>query len=447
MKLSLAALLIVAATANAHAHAEIQMQMPPGTTSPVPDTTRQAPPTAESAALQAAEENIASEKYTEAVTLLKPFATSTQTNARIFYDLAFAQDALGNNNEAAAAYRSAIALKPEDVTARASLGLLLARTGNAKEAEEQLTAVTKVPNADPAIQARAYRALAQIHFRAPARAIPELIQALKLSPETPDDAAMAAELTDSQHDDAATEKAYAHASELAPNDIEVAVGYARVLSRLKKSAEAQKVLQKALENHPQNHVLLAELASEQLLDGQTEAALPSLEKLHKTEPENGAVALLLARAYTNAGAPDKAYDLYDSLLKTSPEDVTILSGTADALIRLKRSPEAEPLLQSALAHPDRFPTKTAMAEAAGELAFAASSNKDYETVLRALATRNAVLPSQPPYTFLSASAHDALHHTKAAQEQYHLFLQQSGGKFPDQEWQAQQRLRILDRAK
>ena len=445
MKLRLASLLIVAATASAHA--EVQMQMPPGTTSPVPDSTRQAAPTAESAALQSAEENIAAEKYRDAVTLLKPLATSTQTNARIFYDLAFAQDALGKDTEAAAAYRSAIALKPEDVTARVSLGLLLARTGNVKEAEEQLTAATKIPNADPAIAARAYRALVQIHFRDPARAIPELIQALKLSPETPDDAAMAAELSESNHDDAATEKAYAHASELAPNDIDVAVGYSRALRRLKNDTNAQKVLQKALESHPENHVLLAELASDQLLDNQTEAALPTLEKLHKTEPDNAAITQLLARAYTAAAAPDKALALYEALLKTNPNDPTLLSGTADALIRLKRSPEAEPLLQQALTHPEQFPTKTAMAEAAGELAFAASSNKDYETVLKALATRNAVLPSQPPYTFLSASAHDALHHTKAAQEQYHLFLKQSGGSFPDQEWQAQQRLQILDRTR
>lgn len=441
MNFRIAALLFAAATTHA------QMQMPPGTTSPVPDSTRQAAPTAESAALQAAEESIGAGKYSDAVDLLKPLARPTQKNERVFYDLAFAEDALNNDKEAAAAYRSAISLKPEDVPARVSLGLLLARTGNAKDAEEQLTAATQIPGADKALQARAYRALAQMHFGNPAQAIPDLVEALKLSPETPDDAAMAAELAEAEHNDPATEKAYAHASQLNPADIDVAVGYARVLSRLKKSTEAETVLKAALENHPQNHVLLAEMASEQLLNGQTEAALSSLTQLHAAEPTNAAITQLLARAFTTAGEPDKAYNLYEGLLKTSPDDVTILSGASDALIRLKRSPEAEPLLQRALAHPDHFPSKDAMAQAAGELAFAASSNKDYPTVLTALATRNAVLPSQAAYVFLAASAHDALHHTKAAQEQYHLFLQQSGGSLPDQEWQAKQRLQILDRAR
>ena len=439
MKLYFAALMLAATTASA------QVQMPPGTTSPVPDSTQQGAPTAESAALQSAEDSIAAGKYADAIALLKPIAKPTQKNERIFYDLGFAQDALGNDAEAAAAYRSALTRNPDDVPARVSLGLLLARTGDVKGAEAQMLAATKVSAADPALLARAYRALAQIHLREPERAIPELIEALKLSPETPDDAALAAELSESEHDDAATEKAYAHALQLAPADIDVAVGYARTLAREKKFPDAEAVLATALRSHPQNHVLLAELASEQLLNGQVEAALPALAELHAAEPDNAAVALLLARAYTTAGTPEKAYALYEALLKANPDDPMLLSGAADALIRLKRSPEAEPLLQRALAHPERFSTQEAMAQAAGELAFAASASKDYETVLKALATRDAVLPSQAAYTFLAASANDALHHTKSAQEQYRLFLQQSGGSFPDQEWQAQQRLRILDR--
>jgi hypothetical protein len=124
-----------------------------------------------------------------------------------------------------------------------------------------------------------------------------------------------------------------------------------------------------------------------------------------------------------------------------------MTEAADNLIRLRRSPEAEPLLQKAVSHPDQFPSETALAQAAGELAFAASSNKDAETVLKALAIREPIAPPAAPFTFLSASAHDTLHHTKQAVEAYRLFLSQSGGKFPDQEWQAQQRLQILTRAK
>ncbi|HEY9136841.1 MAG TPA: tetratricopeptide repeat protein [Terriglobus sp.] len=423
-----------------------QMDMPPGTTSPVPQ--EQAAPSAAQVSLAKAEDAIANGKYADAVTLLTPMATEAQTNARVFYDLGFAQDALNKNDEAAAAYTKAIALKADDATTRVSLGLLYARVGDTAKAEEQLRAATKIPGAEKDLLARAWRALAEIDLKAnPEQARNDLIAALRYSPETPDDAATASEIAEALGDDDAAEKAYAHAFAMNPASIDVATGYARTLTRLKKFTDADQVIASALTRHPNNHALLAERASEQLLQGKAEAALPTLESLHASEPENVAIALLLARAYAAAGAPAKSEPIYAALMKASPDDVTLMTEAADNLIRLRRSPEAEPLLQKAVAHPDQFPSKTALAQAAGELAFAASSNKDAETVLKALAIREPISPAAAPFTFLLASAHDTLHHTKQAVEAYRLFLSQSGGKFPDQEWQAQQRLQILTRAK
>jgi tetratricopeptide (TPR) repeat protein len=426
--------------------ATAQIDMPPGTTSAVPQ--EQATPSAAQVSLTKAEDAIANGKYADAVTLLTPMATDTQTNPRVFYDLGFAQDALNKNDEAATAYTKAVALKADDATTRVSLGLLYARIGDTAKAEEQLRAATKIPGAEKGLLARAWRALAEIDLKGnPEQARNDLIAALRYSPETLDDAATAAEIAEALGDDAAAEKAYAHAFALNPASIDVATGYARTLTRLKKPVEADQVIASALTQHPNSHVLLAERASEQLLQGKTEAALPTLESLHASEPDNVAIALLLARAYAAAGAPAKSEPIYTALMKASPDDVTLMTEAADNLIRLRRSPEAEPLLQKAVSHPDQFPSKTALAQAAGELAFAASSNKDAETVLKALAIREPIAPAAAPFTFLSASAHDTLHHTKQAVEAYRLFLSQSGGKFPDQEWQAQQRLQILTRAK
>jgi uncharacterized protein HemY len=204
---------------------------------------------------------------------------------------------------------------------------------------------------------------------------------------------------------------------------------------------------KARAAHPTNTQLTAELASEKLLQGHADEALPLLTQLHAAEPKNAAVALLLARAYVEAGSLNKADSLYASLVAASPNDPVLLAEAGDALIREKRSPEAEPLLQRAIAHKDGFHTPKAMADAAGELAFAAENNHDPEVTLKALALRESVVPLSAAFTFLRASAHDTLHHTKEASVAYRLFLQQSAGSFPDQEWQAQQRLKLLDRAK
>lgn len=426
--------------------AAAQMEMPPGTTSAVPQ--EQAKPPASQATLAKAEDAIANGNYADAVTLLTPLATEAQSNARVFYDLGFAQDTLNHDIEAAAAYAKSISLKSDDAGARISLGLLYARMGETAKAEEQLRAATKIEGAEKDLLARAWRALAEIDLKSnPEMARNDLLSALKYAPETPDDAATAAEIAEAMGDDAAAEQAYAHAFSLSPASVDVAMGYARTLTQQKKFVQADQVLTSALAQHPGNHALMAERASEQLLQGKTEAAVSVLESLHADEPGNAAVTMLLARAYSAAGSPEKAEPIYTALLKASPNDVTLMTEAADTLIRLRRSPEAEPLLQKAVSQPDKFPSKAALAQAAGELAFAASSNKDAVTVLKALAIREPLAPSSAPFTFLAASAHDTLHHTKQAAEAYRQFLSQSGGKYPDQEWQAQQRLQVLSRTK
>ena len=424
-----------------------QMQLPPGTTSAVPDG-RSAASGAAQNTLQQAEEAIAAGRYEAAVALLKPLAVPAQTQARIFYDLAFAQDALGHDAEAVPAYRAALERNPQDGTAHASLGLLLARGGDRAGAEQQLQQAVKTAAVPPEVAGRALRALAQMHANSsPAQAADELAAALKLLPETTDDAILAAAIADAQHDDAAAARAYAHAQGMAPEDAENALGYARLLSRQGRHTEAEATLAAAQKAHPQNRALTAEYASQELLLGHTAAVLPLLQDLHNAAPDDVPMARLLATAYVAAGEPARAEPLYAALLKMVPHDAGVRVEWADCLIRQKRSAEAEPLLKRLVFEEGKSLPVDVLANAAGMLAFAASTNHDPETVLSALAVRAPLAPSGAPYTFLLATAHDTLHHTSQAADQYRRFLAEAAGKLPDQEWQAQQRLQILDRKK
>lgn len=83
-------------------------------------------------------------------------------------------------------------------------------------------------------------------------------------------------------------------------------------------------------------------------------------------------------------------------------------------------------------------------EAYGELAIAASENKDYKMAIKATDIRAQYLPENPMSFFLRATAYDHLRDAKDAARYYHQFLDVAGGKYPDQEWQAQHRLIAIE---
>ncbi len=179
-----------------------QAQLPAGAT----DTT--APPQTDPLRNQASEA-LQKGDYPAAIKLLTTLAEKNPKDAQILYNLASTQDALDQNDQAEATYRRAIEANPNLLEPHLALGLLLARTGKTSEAHAELAAATTVPKGDPALRARAYRTLARLDQSSnPAGASEELLAALKLSPETPDDILLAGELAETSGDTTAAEAAY-----------------------------------------------------------------------------------------------------------------------------------------------------------------------------------------------------------------------------------------------
>jgi hypothetical protein len=66
-------------------------------------------------------------------------------------------------------------------------------------------------------------------------------------------------------------------------------------------------------------------------------------------------------------------------------------------------------------------------------------------VIRALDVRAKLQLQETPMTyFLRASAYDHLRDFKNASANFHLFLNVSDGKYPNQEWQAKHRLIAIE---
>jgi predicted Zn-dependent protease len=425
----------------------IRAQLPAGTTDAnQPQQQKQDP-------LQTqADEALAKRDYTTALKLLTTLTEKSPNDPHILYNLAFTQDALDQTSSAEATYRRAIAADPKFFDPHLALGLLLARSGKLPEAHAELLQATTLDTDNPALKARAFRALARIDQSAnPAAASDELLQALKLSPETPDDILLSGELAEASGDPAAAEAAYRRLLAADPQNHDATAALTHLLLHQQKSDQAETLLTAALAKDPDNPTLNAQLASLYDEQGKTAQAIPILQKLHAAHPEDPNLSRLLARLYSRNQQYDQAEPLYATLVVAYPEtsrrDPTLLDDYADTLIHLKKFAEAETVLKRAVANPEAFSSKDDLGNAASHLAFAASANNDPTVTLQALALRATVLANSPSSLFLSATAHDKLHHTKQATDLYKQFLSVANGQFPDEEWEARHRLITLEHMK
>jgi predicted Zn-dependent protease len=139
-----------------------------------------------------------------------------------------------------------------------------------------------------------------------------------------------------------------------------------------------------------------------------------------------------------AGKNDQAEAAFRALLTAHPNDAELHRSLGQSLLRQKKFPAAEQEFVTTLK------LKPDLGEGYGDLAFAASENKDWPLTLKALDARVKFLPENAVTYFLRASAWDHLRDFKKASENYHLFLKNADGKYPDQEWQAKHRLIAIE---
>jgi tetratricopeptide (TPR) repeat protein len=417
-----------------------QTQLPPGTQAP--DTQRKSA-VAGGSDREAAEGKMEQQDFAGARPLLETYLRQNPADARALFDLGYVEDAGGNESAAAVDYRKAIAANPKQFEARLALGLLLAHQAKFDQAREQLQQATQLtpdpPN--PATQAEAFRTLAKLDRASdPPAARDALVQALKLSPETPGDLLLTAQIAEANGDAAVAQTAYERvlAAHAAPEVAAAANGgLAELLIKQKKYAEAEPLLKSELARDPRDPAANAQLATVLLGQQKNDEALPVLETLRQLEPGNGSVDQMLADAYSQAGQPAKADPLYARLAAAHPGDEDVLAGQGENFLREKLYPQAQAVLERAVK------LKPDDGDAWSGLAFASSQNKQYAVTLNALSMRAKLLGETPVSYFLWATSYDNLHLSKQAQEYYTKFLAAADGKYPDQEWQAKHRLVAL----
>jgi tetratricopeptide (TPR) repeat protein len=251
------------------------------------------------------------------------------------------------------------------------------------------------------------------------------------------------------------EVAYTTAISLKPDSADAEWGLAQVLMREKKLPGAEAHFRKAAALNPKYKSYLLELAqlyeadhqpekagalyrefpedpgaqerlgALQLASGDAAAAIPALEAAVAKSP-TAVNRVALAQAYMKAKLNDKALAVTSQLVAAEPQAYDVRMFAGRLLLNLYKLPQA-----------------AAQFVAWKELSSVLVVMQDYTGGIAALDRLKALGVETSGQVFLRAISYDHLHQLKEALAAYNNFLESSQGKFPDQEFQARQRVRMI----
>ncbi len=395
---------------------------------------------AQPAELTQAEDAIEKRDYAAAEPLLRKLLDRQPASYVGWFDLGFVENELGRLDDSIAAYRKSVAAKPDVFESNLNLGLQLAKTGQ-PDAEQFLRAATQLkPTSHVAEgQYRAWLSLGETIEKAkPEEALAAYERAAALQPKETEPHLSAGELLEQENKFGAAEQEYKQALALDSRSTDAVMGLANIYMRGRRFPEAEEYLRKLLAADGESAAVHIQLGRVLAAEGKTDAAIAELQAGLKLAPSDEATRRDLAEMYAAAGKNNLAEAAYGALLIAHPNDAELHDGLGKALLWQKKSTEAQREFITAVTLKPNF------GGAYYDLAFAANDNKDYPVIIRALDARAKLLPETPMTYFMRASAYDHLRDFKKAAANYHLFLNNAGGKYPDQEWQAKHRLIAIE---
>jgi Tfp pilus assembly protein PilF len=348
------------------------------------------------------------------------------------FNLAFAYSGLHKDAEAIAEYRKTLELKPGLYEAELNAGILLLRQKQPADALPLLAHAAEQKAAE--FRPRYYQAEAQYQTGAFDQAEASYRMALELDAKS-----AAAELglahalaRQAKLADAAPH--YRKAAALDPRYHDDLLELAELYEKNKQPAEAAAIYREFPSNTAaQEHLGQLMLESRQYAD-----AIPRLETAYQQSPTE-ANRVALAAAYLFAGQLEKALPLLEKAAAEEPRSYDVRMMYARALRDRKQYPAAATqFLEAAKLKPADPMT---WSELGGMLYMMGS----YQQSLAAFDRARELGEDTPGNAFFRAIILDKLKQPKPALEAYQKFLSTSQGKNPDQEFQARQRVRILQR--
>ncbi len=371
-------------------------------------------------------------RYTDAVASFGQAIAADPMDYSLHFNLALAYSLMGKNAEAIPEYKKTLDLKPDVHQAELNLGISLLREKQPAEAVSYLTSAAAQDAKD--YRAVYYLATALLGAGDFAKAEQSYTSALALNPKSPDAELGLAHALAGQNrlEDAAAH--FKKAAELNSAYRDDLLELAEMYEKAKQPEQAMAIYQQFPENPG---------AQERLGDLLLKAGKPAdaiadlLTAVAKSPTEANRAAL--AEAYLKNNQPDKAQPVVEQILAADPDnfEIRMLHGR---LIRDQRKfPAAAAEFERATQLKPDAPQ--AWSELAGVLVLA----ENYPAALAALDHIAALHAEKPGHVFLRAIVLDKIRDLKPAVASYQRFLELSQGENPNQEWQARQRIKLLQR--
>jgi tetratricopeptide (TPR) repeat protein len=363
--------------------------------------------------------------------LLRQAVAAAPGDFSVHFNLALALSLQGKDAEAVSELRRTLELKPALYEADLNLGILLLRDKQPGEALPPLreAADLKPKEARPnlflaqALFETADYAQAESHYRAAAEADAKSGGA---------ELGLARSLVkQSKLDEAAQHFSAAAALDPRYRDALLELGAAYENSR--QAAAAMAIYRQFADNADAKR-RLAELLLE---NGDAAAAIPALEENVRVNP-SPSNRLALADAYRIAKQPDKVVEQLQLAAASDPSNYDLRMDLGRTLRDQRKFAEAaSQFAAAAKLRPDSV-------KAWNELATSLVINENYAECLAALDRVRALGQEAPGDFYFRALSLDRLRQLKPAIAAYQQFLAVASGKFPNQEFLARQRIRILE---
>ncbi|MFN7922138.1 MAG: tetratricopeptide repeat protein [Bryobacteraceae bacterium] len=365
--------------------------------------------------------------YPAAIASFEKALTADPKDYSAQFHLGLAQSLAGDNAKAAAAFRKTLELKPGLYEAQLNLGVVLINLKQSQEAEAMLrAAVEQKPKEFRPVY---YLAEANLAAGKADEAERGFRAALELDPKSvPSQAGLGRALT-AQGKLTEAEAALRQAGD--------ADGLLELAARLEKAKQLDAAIgiYKDLAAQPGAGERLGELMLEA---GKPGEAIPYLEAAVK-QSATAANRYALATAYLRDKQPEKATKMMEQAIASDPNNAELRMAYG-GLMRDQRNFQA-----AAQQYWGATKLKPESKEAWSALATMLLSLENYPQAIAAFDKLESLGDPNPGIYFLRAMAFDKTKQYKPAKEAYEKFLSMSQSKFPEEEFKARQRLRVIEK--